>query len=307
MPPTIRRLCEILREQNSEAISADNSDTDNTSSTPLSEELKEWERFEERVKHIYDALLNINREKVAVSRDVKLKGHDGLVHQFDVYYEFSRAGVSHRVAIECKDKSRPIDKDAVMAFRGKVFDVLGLQGVMVSAKGYQSGAKKYAEDNGIIAITMEQLPHVGELLAMRLERNVLPDDESVGEPFWSIYEVENGKPNGNLWCESVSGWYDVVLFYSKSLAVKFLSTKPSSIQARYSVRGLTQTLLKSFIMIADTHRSNYLLILDVKPKNMIGMVQISRSDLIADYVLDAGSLPKEPMVIPSLADKSKRS
>jgi hypothetical protein len=184
-----RSLGRILREQDNEP---DNTGVDNSSlesNTVNSDISKRWEKFEERVERIYSVLLNLKGEKVSVFRDVKLIGRDGLIHQFDVYYEFTRAGVNHRVAIECRDKSRPLDKDAVMAFRSKVSDIPGLQGLMVSAKGYQSGAKKYAEDNGIIALTMDELPGVGSLLAIRLENVTCPTKDNVGEPFWSIYEI----------------------------------------------------------------------------------------------------------------------
>jgi hypothetical protein len=53
-----------------------------------------WEQFEERVKYIYSVLLNIKGEEVSVSRDVELIGRDGIIHQFEVYYQLSRAGVN---------------------------------------------------------------------------------------------------------------------------------------------------------------------------------------------------------------------
>jgi len=129
-----RNLGRILREQDNDP---DNPVVENSSLEPInadSDRSKNWEQFEERVQYIYSILLNIKGEKVSVFRDFKTAGRDGLVHQFDVYYEFTRAGVNHRVAIECRDKSRPLDKDAVMAFRSKVSDIPGLLGLMVSAK-----------------------------------------------------------------------------------------------------------------------------------------------------------------------------
>jgi hypothetical protein len=236
-----RNMGRMLREQDDEP---DNTGLDNSSlssGNTGSGECKSWEKFEERVEHIYSVLLNLKGEKVSVSRDVKLIGRDGLIHQFDVYYAFTRAGVNHRVAIECRDKSRPLDKDAVMAFKSKVSDIPGLQGLMVSAKGYQSGAKKYAEDNGIIALTMDELPGAGSILAMRLENAICPTTDDVGEPFWSIYEIdEDGEANGNHYGKEINGRPGVLLFFSKRLCEDFIAHESLIVQTRYRVFGLTQ-------------------------------------------------------------------
>ena len=87
-----RNLGRILREQDNEPDNpaVENSSLESNNVDP--DRRKIWEQFEERVKHIYSILLNLKGEKVSVSRDVKLIGRDGLIHQFDVYYEFSRAG-----------------------------------------------------------------------------------------------------------------------------------------------------------------------------------------------------------------------
>ena len=152
-----------------------------------------------------------------------------------------RAGVNHRVAIECRDKSRPLDKDAVMAFRSKVSDIPGLQGLMVSAKGYQSGAKKFAEDNGVIALTMDELPGVGSLLAIRLENVTCPTKDNIGEPFWSIYEIdEDGEANGNPYGKYINGQRGALLFLSKKLCEEFLARETVVVQTHYRVFGLTQ-------------------------------------------------------------------
>lgn len=306
---SVRGLGRTLRAQDNEP---DNRSVENNgleSNNPDSKK-KDWEQFEERVKHIYSVLLNLKGERVSVSRDVKLIGRDGLINQFDVYYEFSRAGVNHRVAIECRDKSRPLGKDAVMAFRSKVSDIPGLQGLMVSAKGYQSGAKKFADDNGIIALTMDELPGVGRLLAMRLENVTCPTKDNVGEPFWSIYEIdEDGEANGNLYGRYVNGQHGALLFFSKKLCEEFLARETVGVQARHRVFGLTQLNLRSFIMMADCFAANFYLAFDVKPNLRLGditlgLVQIPRETLIEYYVLSDHGLPKEPMVIPSLRESS---
>jgi hypothetical protein len=306
---SVRGLGRILREQDNEPDRTSVENNGLESNNPGSDKSKDWEQFEERVKHIYSVLLNLKGERVSVSRDVKLIGRNGSIHQFDVYYEFSKAGVNHRVAIECRDKSRPLVKDAVMAFHSKVSDIPGLLGLMVSAKGYQSGAKKFAIDNGIIALTMDELPGVGALLAMRLENVTCPTRDSVGEPFWSIYEIDaDGEANGNPYGKYVNEQHGALLFFSKKLCEEFLAGETVGVQARNRVFGLTQPNLRSFIMMADCFAAKFYLVFDVKPSLRVGeitagLVPIPRETLIEYYVLGDHKIPREPMVMPSLRER----
>ena len=174
-----------------------------------------------------------------------------------------------------------------MAFRSKVSDIPGLQGLMVSAKGYQSGAKKFAKDNGIIAPTMDELPGVGSLLAIRLENVACPTRDNEGEPFWSIYEIdEDDEANGNLYGKSHKWTASSLLFLSKKLCEEFLIHENVSVQVKYGVFGLTQLNLGGFIMTADVFAADYYLVpYDVKHDPdlgniTIGIVQIPREGLI---------------------------
>ena len=69
---------------------------------------KPWEMLESYVEFVYQSLLDLGNDNVVVGRDVTLTGRTGIPHQIDVYYEFEKAGFRHRVAIECRHKSRAI-------------------------------------------------------------------------------------------------------------------------------------------------------------------------------------------------------
>jgi hypothetical protein len=114
-----------------------------------------------------------------------------------------------------------------MAFKAKVEDVPGLQGVIVTLTGFQSGAKKFASDNGLVAIEYADLPSLGMLLGKKIEAAALPDTDTLGEPFWSIWEVQNGRTTGTT----------LVLFFSKLQAEQFLKIRADPEQ--FSVRGIT--------------------------------------------------------------------
>jgi hypothetical protein len=84
-----------------------------------------WEMFESYVEFVYQSLLDLGNDNVVVARDVRLTGRTGIPHQIDVYYQFEKAGFVHRVAIECRNKSRAIDKDQVMAFYAVIVFLIG--------------------------------------------------------------------------------------------------------------------------------------------------------------------------------------
>ncbi len=107
----------------------------------------EFERFTQR---IYQKLVNNDVLKpTTVQHNVKLKGKSGCEHQVDVYWEYEIAGNMHRVAIECKNYDSQVPIGKVRDFFGVLQDLNNVRGIMVSSKGYQEGAKKFADFYGI--------------------------------------------------------------------------------------------------------------------------------------------------------------
>lgn len=103
----------------------------------------EFERFAQRV---YQKLVNNDVLKpTTVLHNVKLKGKSGCEHQIDVYWEYEFAGNFYRVAIECKNYDSQVPIGKVRDFFGVLQDLNNVRGIMVSSKGYQEGAKKFAD------------------------------------------------------------------------------------------------------------------------------------------------------------------
>lgn len=106
--------------------------------------------FELFTRHIYQKLVNNDVLKpTLVQHNVKLKGKSGCEHQIDVYWEYEIAGNKHRVAIECKNYKSSVPIGKVRDFKGVLDDLNNVNGIMVSSKGFQDGAKKYAKEHGI--------------------------------------------------------------------------------------------------------------------------------------------------------------
>ncbi|MEK8128856.1 restriction endonuclease [Paenibacillus filicis] len=65
------------------------------------------------------------------------------------YWEFEMVGQKHRIAIECKNYTNDIQIGRIRDFFGVVYDIGNIKGIFVTKKGYQSGAKSYADYYGI--------------------------------------------------------------------------------------------------------------------------------------------------------------
>ena len=126
----------------------------------------EYELF---TQSVYQQLLNYHHIGITnVQHNLKLKGRSGCEHQIDVYCEYEKNGVSHRVAIECKNYNKRVPKEKVCAFQGVLADLGDVEGIMVTKEGYQKGAKTYAKKYGI-SLKELRSPKVGETVIGTIE------------------------------------------------------------------------------------------------------------------------------------------
>lgn len=210
------------------------------------------EEFENYVKSIYTMLLNQKDEGILVTGGATtfLRGLSGENYQIDVYYEFVRAGIKHKVIIECKDWKSPVKRETVNTLESKVRDIPGVIGVIVSKVGYQSGAINFAKKKGILALTINELPSLGSLIADRLEAVALPDEKSIGEPFWTIMMTRNGKNTG-VWfalrLNQTEKKVYIPLFFSKYHAKLFFQ-KNNIDKNSWGIRGLPRYVLRGLII-----------------------------------------------------------
>lgn len=251
--------------------------------------------LEDHVRNVYQTLLDLELENAAVGRGVSLRGSRGSVYQIDVYYEFEIAGVRHRVAIECKNTTRPMERDDVLAFAMKVHDCQGVVGIIVSANGYQSGAVDSANENGLKVLSVEELPSIGHLLALRLDDVVMPGPEVKGEPFWTLYDPETKEPYSFAQGDELFG----ALFISRAHAEEY--ARVCHLTPRWTVRGLGMRHLRAYILTADAMRGRYLIVQphieNAIPINGFAFAEIGRKRLISEFY-SGSPLPATPMVMP---------
>ncbi len=216
-----------------------------------------WQAFEEQVKNIYSVLLNMKDEGILVSRNTTLFSNSGIPHQIDVYYEFKKADLVHKVAIECKNTQRPVDKGKVQEFESKIRDLNNVIGVMVSANGYQDNAKKFADQKGLIALEFSQLPTMVSLIGKRIKTVALPDETYIGEPFWTIMEVRNGETTGTYFTNNHPGVnkHLIPLVYSEIYAQQIMKQAQLN-PKQWAVRGLPLYSLRAFILMLELAEMN---------------------------------------------------
>lgn len=249
--------------------------------------------LESYVQYVYQSLLNLRDEGVMVSKRTKLRGKSGAMHEVDVFYEFVRAGIRHRVAVECKDLSRPVTKGDITEFHGKVQDIGGISALVVSRSGYQEGARLFAKHWDILLLGSDELPAINTLLASRLEAVALPDEACIGEPFWTIMELRNGKVTGSYFCHLTNGGAKrIPLTFSKPHAQQVFA------QARlnpeeWGIRGMPRRVLRAFILMMELmERQGGGAVLCVKgpgetPNSPFIGMPITREELALEYYGEA--------------------
>lgn len=110
--------------------------------------------------------------------NIKLKGRSGCEHQIDVYLEYVKDDILHRVAIECKNYNKAVPKEKVSAFYGIISDLDNVKGIMVSKKGFQKGAKQFAEHYGI-SLRELRSPNEGETIIGNIDLRLYVEKTSM--------------------------------------------------------------------------------------------------------------------------------
>lgn len=219
--------------------------------------------LEDFVENVYSVLLkneHLNNSKI--EKNYIEIGNSGAKHEFDVFYEVKIAGVSHKVGIECKNHNRKIAKGMVQEYYAKLQDCNNVIGFMISAKGYQDGAKTFGKHYGIELITTEDLPNICSLYLTHVKW-LLPDEDTYGDPFWTIMEVtKDGKNTGTCYSPNekialfISKYYPnretalngaVALFLSKKSAERVLKNTGEN---GYAVFGVSRQYLRALCYTA---------------------------------------------------------
>lgn len=127
---------------------------------------KAWKQYQQQSAAFFLRLgLNANIEhKVEGAR---------AEHQIDVYVEGTYLGINFKWVVECKAWKSNISKEKVLALISIVDDIGADKGILLSEKGFQSGAIRSAEKSNIVLTSLADLavttgPSLGDAVVSRL-------------------------------------------------------------------------------------------------------------------------------------------
>lgn len=102
--------------------------------------------YEKYVERICKAINSYNDFKlIELKQNKKVIGLSNVEHQIDIYWEFSYLGKTYKCIFECKDYKNKISKDKIATLESISRDILDSIPIIVSTKGFQSGALEYAK------------------------------------------------------------------------------------------------------------------------------------------------------------------
>jgi len=244
--------------------------------------MKPGTELESYVKYVYETMLNLKGENIIVSKNAIISGNSGAKHEVDVFYQFEKANIIHKVALECKDTTTAVPKGKVQEFFGKIEDINNLIGIMVSKNGYQSGAITYAKAKGILLLNSSDLPNIPDLLSQQISKFFLPESCDIGEPFWAIMEIDDdNQVNGNYYLMPNLDGHEkgIALFMCKIEAEIHLNNLPD--KHRWNVRGLRQYHLKGIVSWSKIHKNYFYIVLSIAVPNQKGyMVRKVKSNIL---------------------------
>lgn len=108
-----------------------------------------WREYQEEVAAFFRRQ-GCNAEVEKIVQGVRAK------HEVDVYVTFHRSGIECTWVVECKLWKSKVPKEKVMALKSIVDDIGADRGIIVSERGFQSGALDAVRDSNITLVTSIQ-------------------------------------------------------------------------------------------------------------------------------------------------------
>lgn len=119
-------------------------------------------------------------------------------------------------------------------------------------------------------LTSDDLPTIFDLLSNQISKFFLPEESDIGEPFWTIMEINNsGDTTGSYYTTGKDEHENtiILLMFSKQQANELMEFRKID-KTKYSVRGLRQYNLKGLLLFAEKQKITFAIIPPIVPKNM---------------------------------------
>jgi predicted helicase len=106
----------------------------------------EFEQFCLMVIKKYAEQNNLNDFKITHNKKMRINDEN---YQIDLFAEFTAINVKFNIIIECKHQRRSIERAEIILLNDKINNSTAHKGILISTSGFQKGAIKRAEKNGI--------------------------------------------------------------------------------------------------------------------------------------------------------------
>jgi hypothetical protein len=107
---------------------------------------RDWRHYQEETAHFFRSL------GCSAEVEALVKGPHAQ-HKIDVWVTFIRYGIACKWVIECKLWNKRVSKEKVMALKGIVDDLGADRGIIITEKGFQSGARDAARGKNLTLVT----------------------------------------------------------------------------------------------------------------------------------------------------------
>jgi hypothetical protein len=158
---------------------------------------------------------------IRIEHDVNLQGRDA-VHQIDVLWEFEVGGFNYTTIIQAKDWwTRNIDQGKLIQFKGVLDDLPGQpRGIMVARKGFQKGAREFADKNKILIYELREPTEKdwdGRFKLFHINVNIVtPHFEDIKLNFDDCWNEQEFKKLRHLISEAPKIISDNLIFYDEA-------------------------------------------------------------------------------------------
>lgn len=143
-----------------------------------------WREYQEEVAAFFRRQ-GCNAEVEKIVQGVRAK------HEVDVHVTFHRSGINCTWLVECKLWKSKVSKEKVMALKSIVDDVGADRGIIVSEKGFQSGALDAVRDSNITLVTsIEEFEKTASTISS--EEQLIYLDDGNGLPIYKF--PDDSKP-----------------------------------------------------------------------------------------------------------------
>ncbi len=119
-----------------------------------------WRKYQRQVADVFRSI------GFAAVEDATVGGVRGL-HDVDVLVTFEAFGRMHTWVVECKDRSRRVEKLHVLVLQAVVADVGADHGFLLSESGFQSGAHRVSRMSNVSLCSLKELRVEAESALLR--------------------------------------------------------------------------------------------------------------------------------------------